>query len=279
MTRPLEGQVALVTGGSRGLGRLLVEALALAGVRVAVAGRSADRMQATVDAVRRAGGQVLPVTCDVSDAAAVARAVREATDAFGAIDLLVNNAGEGGPIGDAWTVDTAAWWRTFEVNLLGSYLCSREVLPAMVGRRQGVIVNLASHAGVERWPSCSAYAVSKAALIKLTENLAAEIQDHDVSVFAFHPGILTVGMGDAQRYSSLDAISPAQQRIAAWFRHQIAEGRTVDAQHSVAALMELVSGRYRVLSGCYLTVADDFAALAADADRGGRGFRRLRLSR
>ena len=100
----------------------------------------------------------------------------------------MNNAGVGGPFDYSWEADADSWWRTLEVNVRGTYLCSRAVLPGMIRRGGGRIINIASHAGVFRWPTASAYSVSKAAVIKLTENLAVEVKRHNVSVFAFHPG-------------------------------------------------------------------------------------------
>src|SRR5215207_6780088 len=95
-----------------------------------------------------------------------------------------------GPVGPTWEIEPDRWWRTMEVNLRGTLLCTQLVLPEMVHRRRGRIVNISSHAGVFRWPLVSAYSVSKAAVAKLTENLARETHRHGVSVFSVHPGLL-----------------------------------------------------------------------------------------
>ena len=139
--RELEGQVALVTGGGRGIGRLIARELADAGMRVAVAARSADQVEATAQEI-----DGLAVTADVSKPEDVEAMVATVERELGPIDLLVNNAGIGlaGPL--PWEEDPADWWHVFEINVLGAYLCSRAVLPGMVERGRGRIVNTGSGA-------------------------------------------------------------------------------------------------------------------------------------
>lgn len=256
------GQVAVVTGGSKGLGQFLAEALARAGASVVIMGRDRPRLDEAARGIEGQGGKVLPLACDVSDAEAVTLAIQRAQASFGPIDLLVNNAGEGGPIEKAWRVDPAAWRHTFETNLFGSFHCMHAVLPQMVERRRGIIVNMASHAGVHRWPTCSAYAVSKSALIKLTENLAAETQRQGVSIFAYHPGFLAIGMNGPTDPSQLKPGSPAE-RVMSWALEQVRNGNVTPPERCLAQFMQLASGRYPHLSGCYLTVDDDLEAISA----------------
>ena len=139
------------------------------------------------------------------------RGFREIEAKLGPVDLLVNNAGVGGPFANLWEADPDSWWQTFEVNVRGAFLCSRAVLPEMVRRGEVEIINLASNAGVFRWPTASSYSASKAALIKLTENLAFELKRHRVSVFAFHPGLADGGM-HTRRWRRM--LRPARPRIA-----------------------------------------------------------------
>ena len=117
---------------------------------------------------------------------------------LGPVDLLVNNAGVVGPVGPLWRSRTAeAWWSTMDVNLRGVLLASQLVLPTMVSRRRGRIVNITSQAGAHRWPLVSGYSVSKAAVTKLSENLAHETKRFGISVFSVHPGLLPIGMSEA----------------------------------------------------------------------------------
>ena len=259
----LRGQVALVTGAGRGLGRAYARALASAGAAVAALARSADQLEATVALVEAAGGRAVALPADVADGPAVERAVAELERRLGPPDLLVNNAGVGGPIGPAWEVDPEQWWRTMEINLRGNFLCARAVLPGMVARRRGRIINLASNAGAFRWPLVSAYAVSKAALVKFTENLAAETRRHGVAVFAVHPGLVTVGLTEQALSADPAATTDAPM---AWIRQEVAAGRAVPPERSGALVLALAGGRADALSGRYLTVDDDLAALVASAD-------------
>jgi NAD(P)-dependent dehydrogenase (short-subunit alcohol dehydrogenase family) len=108
-----------------------------------------------------------------------------AAEQWGSVDMLVNNAGIAGPLGAPWDVDPAAWWRTFEVNMRGAFLCARAVLPGMLTRQRGRIVNISSGAAVRWYPALDAYCASKAALTQWTRCLARETQAHGIAVFAF----------------------------------------------------------------------------------------------
>ena len=261
----LRGLVALVTGGGRGIGRAIAQALATAGAAVAVMARTADEVAQTADLIDAAGGRAVAVTGDVTDQLAVARAVATIERQLGPVDVLVNNAGVGGPIGPLWAVDPEEWWRTIDINLRGVFLCSRTVLPGMVARQQGRIINVASHAGVHRWPQVSAYAIAKAAVIKCTENLAAETKRAGVTVFAIHPGVVVVGP-TAALLKAEAAPGSAEERVAAWFRQQIASGREMPVERAAGLVTVLASGRADALSGRYLTVYDDVEALIARAE-------------
>jgi len=261
-SRPIDltGQVALVTGGGRGLGRVFAESLARAGANVAVLARSADQAAAVAESIGAAGGHSLAPEGDVTGQRVVEGAVERVERELGPVDLLVNNAGIWGPLGAGWEVDPSEWWRTFEINVRGSYLCTHAVLPAMTVRGRGRIVNIASHAGVHRWPQSSAYAVSKAAGIKLTENLASETRRYGVAVFSFHPGIATVGLTEVAL-----AMDAAPGSPAAWIQLEVAAGRVVPPERAAQVVVYLAAGLADALSGRYLTVYDDLPALVARA--------------
>ena len=192
----LRRTVAIVSGGGRGFGRLLAARLAGAGASVGVIARSAAELALTVREIEQSGGTAASAVCDVADRRAAAAAVVELSGRLGAANLLVNNAGVAGPAGRLWDVTAAEWWRTFEINVGGAVTLSQLVLPAMVAAGRGRIVNITSHAGVYRWPLMSAYAASKAALVKLTETLAAETRPYGVAVFSADPGLLPIGLGE-----------------------------------------------------------------------------------
>ena len=192
----LAGQVAIVTGGGRGIGKAIAMALARADASVAVVARSGDQLAGTAKEITEAGGRAISVTADVSDPGAVERMVVEVEKSLGSVDLLVNNAGLPGPIGRTWETDPDDWWRCLEVNLRGPMLCSRAVLPGMITREGGRIVNVASGAGTFAIPYLGAYVTSKTALIRFTEIVALEAGGHGIMVFAIEPGTVRTAMAE-----------------------------------------------------------------------------------
>jgi NAD(P)-dependent dehydrogenase (short-subunit alcohol dehydrogenase family) len=164
--------------------------------------------------------------------------------------------------GELWELDAADWWRTVEINLGGTFNCSHAVLPSMIERGTGRIVNVASNAGARRWPFVSPYAVAKAAVIKLTENVAAETRGHGVSVFAIHPG--TVNVGPTQALLAADVPDgSAGAKVKAWFQERIDTGQAVPPETAAELVTVLASGRADALSGRYISVEDDVEELIA----------------
>jgi NAD(P)-dependent dehydrogenase (short-subunit alcohol dehydrogenase family) len=258
--RQLRGSVALVTGGGRGLGRVIAQALSGAGAAVGILGRSADDLAGTVRLIEAAGGVAASACADISDERATADAITELRRRLGPVDVLVNNAGICGPIGPLWDVPPGDWWRTIEINLGGVFACTRLVLPDMLTRRRGRIVNLTSHAGVFRWPGVSAYAVAKSAVVKLTENLAAEVRREGISVFSFHPGVQPIGLTEAALAADVRPDSP-EARVAGWLRRELAEGRGAEPVRAAQLVVQLAAGRADSLSGRHLSIHDDLDLL------------------
>ena len=258
----LMGQVAVVTGGGRGIGRAIASALASAGASVAIVARSEHQLNETVDLILASGGRAIAVPADVSEPCAVERMAKKVERALGRVDLLVNNAGEAGPFGPVAEIDPDQWWRCQEVNVRGPLLCSRAVLPSMIARRSGRIINVASGAGTQAIPYLSAYVVGKTALIRLTEVLAGEVAEHGVSVFAIEPGTVRTAMAE----SALD--SEAGRRWLPWFKLIFEEGLDVSPERAAWLVLLLASGRADVLSGRFMTVADDLPGLIKQAETG-----------
>jgi len=263
--RPLDGMVALVSGGSRGIGRLLGARLAGAGAAVGLIARSPADLAAAVGEISRAGGMAAAATADVADHRAASAAVAELRERLGTPDILINNAGISGPIGPVWQTPTAGWWRAIEVNFGGALVLTQLALTHMIPAGQGRIINITSYAGIYRWPLMSAYAASKAALVKLTETLAEETRPHGVSVFSVDPGLLPIGLGEAALRGSADRQTP-EGRVHHWIREQFATGHGADPEQAARLVIALATGRADRLSGRHLSVADNVNALLARID-------------
>ena len=239
--RELQDKVALITGGGRGIGRFVALELAAAGATVAVAARSGDEISQTAEEV---GG--LAIECDVSDRGAVERMVEQVESEYGRIDLLVANAGTSvDEHGAAWELDPADWWRIFEVNTLGVYLCCRAVIPGMLARGGGRIVNVASGAAYLPGTRSTAYSASKAAVHRFSETLALQLEPHGIPVFSISPGLVRTKMTDDFGDD------------APWTPPELAP----------KLIRALASGRLDGLAGRYLHAEhDDVDDLAARAD-------------
>ena len=251
----IRGQVAIVTGAGRGVGRATALALARAGAGVGVVARSGEQIAETAREIRKAGGEALAAVADVSDAASVERMVRQVEGALGPADLLVNNAGTPGPLGPMWEADADDWWHTLEVNLRGPYLCSRALLPGMIARHRGRIINLSTTAATVAVAYMGAYVVAKTALTRFTENLAAELINSGVSVFALDPGTVRTAMSEHVLESE------AGKKWLPWFRKLFDQGRDVPAEKAAQLVVQMASGRADALSGRFLGISDELEKL------------------
>jgi NAD(P)-dependent dehydrogenase (short-subunit alcohol dehydrogenase family) len=189
----LTGRVALVTGGSKGLGRTIAQALAAAGADVAIASRTQRDLDIVAAELARDGRQAFAVPVDVTDENSVRALVRQVVGRFGRIDILVNNAGVGDttPVVD---MDPSHWDQVQRVNLRGPMLCCKHVGPHMIEQRSGKVINVASVLASRVARYMSAYAASKAALVQLTRTLALEWMRHNIQVNALCPGYFRTEM-------------------------------------------------------------------------------------
>jgi 3-oxoacyl-[acyl-carrier protein] reductase len=229
MPSELEGQVALVTGGGRGIGRGIALELASAGMKVAVTARTAEQVEETAGEL---GG--LAVVGDVSKREDVERMVSETEQELGAIDLLCANAGMAPREPSAWEISVEDWWHTFEVNVLGVYLCNHAVIPGMLERGRGRIVNTASGAAYLPGSMGSAYSASKAAVNRFSEALANQLRDTAIAVFPISPGLvkteMTGNFSDDAPWTPPE-LAPRLVRALASGRFDRLSGRYLHAEH------------------------------------------------
>jgi NAD(P)-dependent dehydrogenase (short-subunit alcohol dehydrogenase family) len=190
---PFAGQHALVTGGGRGIGAAIAEALARGGARVTVVGRTLATLEAQRDRLTAAGAKAHAAAADVTDEDAVAAAFASATEAFGAPSILVNNAGRGESV-PFKRMDRAFLQKMIDINLTSAFLCTQRALPAMTEAGFGRIVNVASTAGLIGYRYVSAYVASKHAVIGLTRALALETATTGVTVNAVCPSYVETDM-------------------------------------------------------------------------------------
>ncbi len=192
-------KVIVITGAGSGIGRAMALAFGREGALVVCCGRRRANLEQTAVMVTDRGGKAMALPVDVTQVEQVQAAVAAVVKEFGRVDVLINNAARFGALGAAWEVDLTQWAADMEVNLMGPLHFSRAVLPPMMAQREGIIINITAQAGTAAKPGCSAYACSKAALIHLTNTLAAELslRQLPILVFGLDPGFNRTEMTEA----------------------------------------------------------------------------------
>lgn len=223
----LDGKVALVTGASRGLGEGVARGLAREGAAVMLVARDGDLVKTVARDIVAVGGRAEALACDVSDYAAVGRAVADTRARFGGHDILINNAGVIEPISPLSASDPAAWALNIQTNLIGAYNVVRAVLDGMLAAGGGTIVNVSSgaaHRPLEGW---SAYCAGKAGLAMMTRSIALETAGQGIRIFGFSPGTIDTDMQVKIRASGINPVS------------QIPRGDLAPVEHAVRDLLYL----------------------------------------
>lgn len=248
--------VAVVTGASRGIGRATALALADAGFALGLVARSEDALAETRHLVEERGPSALGAVADVTDPRAVQDAVETIEANLGPIAVLVNNAGTLRAIGPLWEVEPDDWWLDVQTSLGGTYNVSRAVVPGMIERRAGRIINVTSYAAVRPTPYQTGYAVAKAGVASLTEALAASLGEYGITAFSVAPGFTRTEL--TRQLTESDA-------GRRWLP-DVGRGRVVDAERSARLIAALASGAADDLSGRFLHALDDVDTLLARID-------------
>jgi NAD(P)-dependent dehydrogenase (short-subunit alcohol dehydrogenase family) len=250
----LAGKVAVVTGAASGMGRAVAETFAREGARVVVADLNAEGGAETVGRIAAGGGVARFVATNVGHAADVAQMVRAAEDTFGPVDVLYSNAGHGGGQAVHETAE-ADWDAVFDVNLKGVYLCARAVLPAMMERRTGAIVNVASTLGLAASVGRAAYCASKAGVVNLTRQMALDYAPYGIRVNCIAPGPIHTPMIEASFRRAADPERDRRRVVA-----NIPLGRLGQPEEIAKAALFLAGDDASFITGVVLPVDGGNAA-------------------
>ncbi len=247
----LTGRVAIVTGGGRGLGAVMAMGLAQAGANVAVIGRRIEACTEVAGKIRDAGGQAFPAAADITNPESVHAAFEQVVQAFGPADILVNNAGISPFNAPLDQTRLSGWRKVLETNLTGALICTQAVIGSMQERRRGKIINIASAAGAVSSPGIGAYGVSKAGLIHLTRQLAAEQGPYNIQVNAIAPGYMDVGVSE---------LIQNQEAFFAYIMGRTPMGRIGKANELIGAVILLASDASSYITGQILFIDGGFLA-------------------
>lgn len=207
----LKSKKAIITGGGRGLGKATAIAFAKEGIDVAISGRNEDTLKRTVAELETYGIKAIYSVFDVSNYEQVKTGIKDIIERFGSVDILVNNAGIGG-FGSFNEMEVSQWSQIIQTNLMGMYYVTKEVLPHLIAKNEGDIINVSSTAGLTGNPTTSAYSASKFAVIGMSESLMKEVRKHNIRVVTLTPSTIESDMsieaGIAKKGSEDSVLQP-----------------------------------------------------------------------
>lgn len=249
-----ELRVTVVTGASQGIGRQLAVSFGAEGDAVVVAARNLAGLDETAEAVTGAGGEPFVAPVDVTDPGSVESLAEAVLDRYGRVDVLVNNSGIGGPSGLLWELDPEDWRSTFAVNVQGVFLMSRALLPSMIERKRGAVINIGSISGKRPLFGRSAYTSTKLGLVGLTRTLALEAGPHGVRVNLISPGFVAGPRLEWVISAQAQARGISPEEVRAEFAAESPLNRLTEAQDIADAAVFLASDAARAITGEDLNV-------------------------
>jgi NAD(P)-dependent dehydrogenase (short-subunit alcohol dehydrogenase family) len=250
----LADRVAIITGGGHGIGREIALAYGRAGAKVAIAARSIEPMKQTCAELERAGASSIYLAIDVSKESDCAKMADETLKAFGRIDILVNNAGIAGPTARIPDIKLSEWQETIDIDLTGTWLATRAVLPAMDRQRRGNIINISSGAGRRGFAMRSPYAAAKWAMIGLTQTIAAEWGTRGIRCNGICPGAIEGERIERVFHARAEAIHQPYEQVRAAFVGQTAMHRLATEEEVARAALFLASDLSAGMTGQTLNV-------------------------
>lgn len=241
----LTGKVALVTGASRGIGKAIAEAYAVAGAQVVLASRKQASLNEVAEMIRRNGGEALAIAAHTGGDEAVNALVAKATETYGGIDIVVNNAATNPHFGPVMTAEESHWDKILDVNVKGYFRVAKGCVPSMKARGGGKIINIASIAGLEPQPGMGVYCVSKAAVLMLTQVLAVELAGDNIQVNAIAPGFIKT------KFSAAIWGNPQLNEMV---MKQIPQGRMAEPEELTGMALYLASGASSFTTGATMLI-------------------------
>lgn len=254
-------QTVVVTGAGRGIGRAIALELARSGRFVVLAARSRDQLDAVEGEISKSGGSAAAVVTDVTDEGDVRALIDTAVSRTERLDAVVNNAGSFRTIGPTWETDVDSFWGDITVNIKGPYLVCRAAIPHMIAAGGGTVINMIGGGTGTPFPYGNSYGTSKAALMRFTESLAAELREHRISVFATGPGLVRTEMTEYQ------VVTEEGKRWLPHITRLFAESKDRSPEDAAVLIRRLLDGDYFELTGRQFGPDDDPAVVARDAKR------------
>jgi NAD(P)-dependent dehydrogenase (short-subunit alcohol dehydrogenase family) len=250
----LKDRVAIITGASKGIGRIMSQHFAREGARVVCAARSADLVNETVTLIEKAGGQAIAFVGDAAQEQDVRAMVGAAVKAFGTIDTLVNNAGDGGPTKPVQDYPTDEWLYTIHSCLTSSYMCTRFVVPEMIKAGGGAIVNISSMAGVRGLAFRIGYSSAKAGQIGMTKAMAQELAPYNIRVNAVAPGPVEGDRIDRVIAAKAKGLGSTEEEVRKRMLAGVSLGTTIPPQDIANIALYLATAPGRHISGQAISV-------------------------